>query len=200
MSIGLPLPIETIEQVLKVIDYYRARWVIETFFRTLKTGCQVEKIYLETGDRLRRAVATAGLAGSALGLTALVPPTASGMEQGLSVAVARPVPMDLALQDLDGRKIVLILDTCHSGGQAANEKGLRSLDGAKAIGALDLFDNELRHMKDIGQKETALLMSSRAAQVSLVRRQGDLSVMTKFLIEMIREADGPLTLVEAATP
>jgi hypothetical protein len=102
------------------------------------------------------------------------------------------------LQDLDGRKIVVILDTCHSGGQAANEKGLRSLNKVKVIEALDLFNNELRHMKDIGQKETALLMSSRAAQVSFVRKQGDLSVMTKFLDEMIREAAGPLTLVDAA--
>ncbi|MBS0263440.1 MAG: IS4 family transposase [Planctomycetes bacterium] len=51
------LPIKTMEQILKVIDYYRARWAIETFFRTLKTGCQVEQIYLETGDRLHRAVA-----------------------------------------------------------------------------------------------------------------------------------------------
>jgi hypothetical protein len=51
------LPVETLEQILTIINYYRARWVIETFFRTLKTGCRVESLQLETGDRLRRAVA-----------------------------------------------------------------------------------------------------------------------------------------------
>jgi hypothetical protein len=50
------LPIETLEQILTIINYYRARWVIETFFRTLKTGCRVESLQLETGDRLCRAL------------------------------------------------------------------------------------------------------------------------------------------------
>lgn len=50
------LPIETMEQILKVIEYYKARWTIETFFRTLKSGCKVENIKLETADRIYRAV------------------------------------------------------------------------------------------------------------------------------------------------
>lgn len=36
------LPIEPITQIELVIDYYVARWMIEVYFRTLKTGCQVE--------------------------------------------------------------------------------------------------------------------------------------------------------------
>ena len=36
-------PIDTIEQVLAVVDTYRARWVIEEFFKALKTGCAIEK-------------------------------------------------------------------------------------------------------------------------------------------------------------
>ncbi|MFO0905751.1 MAG: DUF4384 domain-containing protein [Pirellulales bacterium] len=102
------------------------------------------------------------------------------------------------MQHLDGRKVVLLLDTCHSGGQATAEKGLRGLDGVKSLGDLDMLDGELQHTKDIGQKETALLVSSRAAQISFVRKEGDLSVMTKFLDQLIRESQGPLSLTEAA--
>jgi hypothetical protein len=51
------LPIETIEDVLRVIDYYVVRWMVEIYFRTLKTGCRVEDIQLETTDRLKRCLA-----------------------------------------------------------------------------------------------------------------------------------------------
>ena len=51
------LPIDTIDDVLRIIDYYVARWVVEIYFRTLKTGCQVEKIQLETTARLKRCLA-----------------------------------------------------------------------------------------------------------------------------------------------
>ena len=46
---------ETLDQVLRVIDDYASRWVIETFFRTLKTGRQVEQILLETLPRVENA-------------------------------------------------------------------------------------------------------------------------------------------------
>lgn len=46
------LPIDAPEAVLRVIDDYVARWPIETFFRTYKTGCRVEEIRLETDRRL----------------------------------------------------------------------------------------------------------------------------------------------------
>lgn len=50
------LPIETAEQVLRVVDTYVGRWPIEVFFRVLKTGCTVEKIQLETSARLMRCL------------------------------------------------------------------------------------------------------------------------------------------------
>ncbi len=46
------LPISTAEEVLLVVDYYTGRWPIEIFFRIFKTGCQVERIQLETSARL----------------------------------------------------------------------------------------------------------------------------------------------------
>ena len=51
------LPIETLAEIQLVIDYYVARWTIEVFFRVFKTGCQVEKIQLETLPRLKNCLA-----------------------------------------------------------------------------------------------------------------------------------------------
>lgn len=45
-------PIATIEQVLRVVDIYRARWLIEEFNKALQTGCQYEKLQNETAERL----------------------------------------------------------------------------------------------------------------------------------------------------
>lgn len=50
-------PIATVEEVLAIVDYYRARWIIEEFFKALKTGCEIEKLQLETYDALCNALA-----------------------------------------------------------------------------------------------------------------------------------------------
>jgi len=105
------------------------------------------------------------------------------------------------VQGLDGRKIVVILDTCHSAGNATNEKQIsKGLDspGIKAIGdAADFLDGELARTKDLGQQETAILASSRAAQVSFERRQGDLSAMTYFLTKLLLASTDGVTLNQA---
>lgn len=46
------LPIETNEDVQKIIQAYLARWDIEVLFRTFKSGCKVEERSLRTSDRL----------------------------------------------------------------------------------------------------------------------------------------------------
>ncbi len=51
------LPIDSVEEILLVIDYYVARWMIEVYFRILKTGCRVEEIQLETLSRLKNCLA-----------------------------------------------------------------------------------------------------------------------------------------------
>ena len=50
-------PIETPEQVAAIVDHYRARWLIEEFFKALKTGCAVEKRQLESFGALTNALA-----------------------------------------------------------------------------------------------------------------------------------------------
>jgi hypothetical protein len=49
-------PIETVEQILTVVDWYRARWVIEEFFKALKTGCAFEKRQLHDLHALSNAL------------------------------------------------------------------------------------------------------------------------------------------------
>jgi hypothetical protein len=51
------LPIESSEDILRVVDYYVARWTVEIYFRALKTGCRVESIQLETLDRVKNCLA-----------------------------------------------------------------------------------------------------------------------------------------------
>jgi hypothetical protein len=46
------LPINDVEQVRTVIQYYCVRWMIEVFFRTLKSGCRVEQRRFEHLDRV----------------------------------------------------------------------------------------------------------------------------------------------------
>jgi hypothetical protein len=41
-------PIDTTTKIAQVVDYYRGRWVIEEFFKALKTGCSYEKRQLES--------------------------------------------------------------------------------------------------------------------------------------------------------
>lgn len=50
-------PIETAEDVAAVVDAYRARWVIEEYFRALKQGCAYEKRQLESKHALLNALA-----------------------------------------------------------------------------------------------------------------------------------------------
>jgi hypothetical protein len=45
-------PIDTQEHVLRIVDIYRARWLIEEFNKGLQTGCQYEKLQIETPERL----------------------------------------------------------------------------------------------------------------------------------------------------
>ena len=51
------LPIDTPEQILAVVDAYRKRWLIEEFFKGLKTGCALEKRQLESVHALLNVLA-----------------------------------------------------------------------------------------------------------------------------------------------
>jgi hypothetical protein len=49
-------PVDTHEQILRVVDVYRARWTIEEYFKALKTGCAIERRQLESLHALLAAL------------------------------------------------------------------------------------------------------------------------------------------------
>lgn len=51
------LPIDDDDEVRQVIQYYCVRWMIEVFFRVLKSGCRVEERRFEELDRLLNCLA-----------------------------------------------------------------------------------------------------------------------------------------------
>jgi len=46
------LPIDSPEQVRQIVEYYCVRWCIELLFRTLKSGCRIERRRFEDVDRV----------------------------------------------------------------------------------------------------------------------------------------------------
>lgn len=51
------VPVEALAGPAQLIQWYLQRWQIETFFRILKSGCQVEGLQLETPERTRNCLA-----------------------------------------------------------------------------------------------------------------------------------------------
>lgn len=51
------LPVDTLAAALDVVRYYLCRWEVELYFKVLKSGCQVEKLFLSTRDRLQKCLA-----------------------------------------------------------------------------------------------------------------------------------------------
>ena len=49
--------VESLEDATAVVDHYRSRWVIEEYFKALKTGCAIEKRQLTSYDALTKALA-----------------------------------------------------------------------------------------------------------------------------------------------
>jgi Transposase DDE domain len=50
-------PIKTADQQLAVVDYYRARWTIEEYFKAIKTGCNFERRQLRDYEALTNLLA-----------------------------------------------------------------------------------------------------------------------------------------------
>jgi len=121
-------------------------------------------------------------------------------EQG-SAAIARAtgVSDDLFahwLQKLDGRRVVVVLDVCHAGGFATQEKGIGD---AKDV-AFDFCDSEAGRLKDLGQPNSALFSACGAQESAMTRgdefpaKMGPLSVMTSYMIDQLLTSKGPVEL------
>lgn len=51
------LPASTLQEALQCLTWYTYRWRIERYHYILKSGCRIEKLQLETAERLLRALA-----------------------------------------------------------------------------------------------------------------------------------------------
>ena len=51
------LPAEDFEQARMIIEWYRCRWEIETYFRVIKGGCDIEKNRFRTEARMLNCIA-----------------------------------------------------------------------------------------------------------------------------------------------
>jgi hypothetical protein len=101
------------------------------------------------------------------------------------------------IQELDGRKVLIILDACHSGGMAANAKTLsKSLSSDDDWQPLRFAFTQLAVAKSVGQKDAALIASSTSSEVSFVRKEWDLSVLSYFVPNAIEDSKNPLTHVQ----
>jgi Transposase DNA-binding/Transposase Tn5 dimerisation domain len=47
---------DTVADIVEVLRLYKLRWLVEDFHLTLKSGCQIEELRLETADRLIKAL------------------------------------------------------------------------------------------------------------------------------------------------
>lgn len=112
------------------------------------------------------------------------------------------------VQDLDGRRMIFMVDMCLAGGLCGQGKAVtkalfselkgnqRTTPPAKP--AFHFFDKLLVQTKDIGQKETAVLASSTDKEASLVRRDGSSSVMTSFLVDFVSGKNGAASIEDTA--
>lgn len=49
-------PVTSVEEAIKIVEYYKLRWTIECFFRILKSGCKVEACRLGEAQRLKKYI------------------------------------------------------------------------------------------------------------------------------------------------
>lgn len=55
------LGVECWDDAVRVVEYYRLRWLIERYHYVLKSGCGIEKLQLESGSGLERALTVYGV-------------------------------------------------------------------------------------------------------------------------------------------
>lgn len=60
------LPVSTYQEAMQCLQWYSYRWLIERYHFVLKSGCNLEKLQLEDGQRIHRALSTYSIVASRL--------------------------------------------------------------------------------------------------------------------------------------
>jgi hypothetical protein len=92
------------------------------------------------------------------------------------------------VQRLDGRQVVFISDSCHSGGFAKDETQFKGLAPGFAF---DFFQGEATRLKNLGQADHAIFCAAHANEVALERVTKDMSVLTYCIVDFLNRPGGP---------
>lgn len=180
----------------QLVTYDNVRAVFKELARVSKAGDEIFIFWTGHGGR---AAATSEYQSSDSQMNFLVP--YDGDTNDVYNTMITENAFGQWINELNGRKIALFLDACHSGGMAGHAKSKslsggaslmsQLLPGDKSAQADEPFEftfcfNAFSASKDLGQKDLFILASSTGSEQSFV---GDeLSVMTRFLIEAIEDA------------
>jgi uncharacterized caspase-like protein len=93
------------------------------------------------------------------------------------------------IRELDGRRVVVILDNCYAGGSSKTVKGIAEGDaGSRHV---DFIDGEMSRAKSVGQSGIAVLAACQANQLAWeMPSLDDGSVFTYHVLRTLREAAG----------
>lgn len=50
------MSVNNFNEAIQIVNYYRSRWEIELYFKTLKSGCKIEEVQLESRERIERCL------------------------------------------------------------------------------------------------------------------------------------------------
>lgn len=76
------LPINTFDDIHRIIKYYLSRWEIELFFKVLKSGCKIEERQLQTTERMKKLLTTFLILGWRVMFTMMLGRVCSEMSTG----------------------------------------------------------------------------------------------------------------------
>jgi Domain of unknown function (DUF4384)/Caspase domain len=103
------------------------------------------------------------------------------------------------VQKLDGRRVVVILDACRSGGmKKGDDMATKGLDGRGARGRFDFLTGEFARLKDLDQPSLTVLTAATEEQNSLENRTHRNGYFTAYLLELLGGPDGPVDMKKAA--
>lgn len=94
------------------------------------------------------------------------------------------------LQCLEGRQVILILDTSPSRTVSHNGKEIQPVP----VAFMSNLTGNIRTLRSYGQTDISLLIAGSLNQRAHLRREKDCSAMTYFLIEELQGSPSPLTL------
>lgn len=91
--------------------------------------------------------------------------------------------------ELDGCKVLVVMDNCYSGGTSKATGSPKGLPGppVRRLTSFDFIDGELKRAKDLGMANTCIIAASKADQLAWEMPTGEGSVLTHFLLRAVAD-------------